>query len=70
MPNSRVSIFLQHICSAARKTVEVGGRETLHFLCNNAFRVGMLEVNSLIARLVGEESGEGRHGPGSSRTLQ
>ena len=23
-----------------------GGRETLHFLCNNAFRVGMLEVNS------------------------
>ena len=43
VPNSRVSIFLQRICSAARKTVE-GGRETLHFLCNNGFRVGMLEV--------------------------
>ena len=23
-----------------------GGRETLHFLCNNGFRVGMLEVNN------------------------
>ena len=40
--NSRVSIFLQRICSAARKTVE-GGSETLHFLCNNGFRVGMLD---------------------------
>ena len=45
VPNSRVSIFLQRICSAARKTIE-GGRETLHFLCNNGFRVGMLEVNN------------------------
>ena len=43
VPNSRVSLFLQHICSAARKSR--GGRETLHFLCNNIFRVGMLEVN-------------------------
>ena len=25
-----------------------GGRETLHFLCNNGFRVGMLEVNNII----------------------
>ena len=50
VPNSRVSIFLQRICSAARKKVEGGGggggRETLHFLCNNGFRVGMLEVNN------------------------
>ena len=37
-------MFLQRICSAARKTVE-RGRETLYFLCNNGFRVGMLEVN-------------------------
>ena len=45
VPNSKVSIFLQRICSAARKTVEGGGgREALHFLCNNGFRVGMLEV--------------------------
>ena len=46
VPNSGVSIFLQRIFSAARKTVE-GGRETLHFLCNNGFRVGMLEGNNL-----------------------
>ena len=45
VPNSKVSMFLQRICGAARKTVE-GGRETLHFLCNNGFRVGMLEVNN------------------------
>ena len=44
VPNSKVSIFLQRICSAARKTVEGGGKETLHFLCKNGFRVGMLEV--------------------------
>ena len=44
VPNSKASIFLQCICSAARKTVE-GGRKMLHFLCNNGFRVGMLEVN-------------------------
>ena len=49
-PNSRVSIFFQRICSAARKTVE-GGRETLHFLCNIGFRVGMLEVNNLRFRV-------------------
>ena len=42
MSNGRVSIFLQRSCSAARKTVE-GGRETLHFLCNNGFRVVMLD---------------------------
>ena len=38
----------QHLplCSAARKTVW-GGRETLHFLYNNGFRVGMLEVNNV-----------------------
>ena len=24
-----------------------GGKETLHFLCNNDFRVGMLEVNNV-----------------------
>ena len=46
VPNGRVSIFLQRSCSAARKTVEGGGKETLHFLCNNCFRVGMLEVNN------------------------
>ena len=49
VPDSKISIsiFLQRICSAARKTVE-GGRETLHFLCNNGFRVGMLEVNNVL----------------------
>ena len=46
MPNSRVSIFLKRICSAARKTVE-GGREMLQFLRNDDCRVGMLEVNNL-----------------------
>ena len=46
VPNSRVSIFLQRINNAARKTLG-GGRETLRFLCNNGFRVGMLEVNNL-----------------------
>ena len=46
VPNSRVSIFLQRICTAARKTVEGEGRETLHLLCNNGFRAGMLEVNN------------------------
>ena len=46
MPDSRVSIFLQRICSAAMKTVEEG-QETLRFLCNTGFRVGMLEVNNL-----------------------
>ena len=51
VPNSRVSIFLQRVCSAARKTVEGGGRETLHFLCRNGFRVGMLEVNNLLQKL-------------------
>ena len=40
VPNSRVSIFLQRICSAARKTVH-GGQGRLHFLCTNGFRVGM-----------------------------
>ena len=44
VPNSKVSIFLQRICSAARKTVE-GGRKTLHFLCYDGLMVGMLEVN-------------------------
>ena len=28
-------------------------RETLHFLCNNGFRVGMLEVNNCVRRLLG-----------------
>ena len=51
VPNSRVSIFLQRIGSAVRKTVEGRGRATLHFLCNNGFRVGMLEVNNLICIL-------------------
>ena len=52
VPNSKVSIFLQRICSAARKTVEGrGGRETFHFLCNNGFRVGMLEVNDFNSNL-------------------
>ena len=46
VPNNRVSIFLQLICSVARKTIE-GGRETLRFLGNNGFRVGMLEVNNI-----------------------
>ena len=29
-----------------------GGRETLHFLCNNGFRVGMLEMNNVDVVLV------------------
>ena len=53
VPNSQVSMFLQRICSIARKTVEGGGRETLHFLCNNSFRVGMLEISNLRYRLLG-----------------
>ena len=44
MPNSRISIFLQRICSAARKTIEGGVRETLFFLGNNDFRLEMLEI--------------------------
>ena len=43
VPNGSLATFLQRVCSAARKTGE-GGRETLHFLCNNSFRVGMLEA--------------------------
>ena len=31
----------------------MGGRETLHFLCNNGFMVGMLEVNTLCFFLSG-----------------
>ena len=53
--DSKVSIFLQRICSAASRQLR-GGRETLHFLCNNGFRVGMLEVNnsaSIFARAFG-----------------
>ena len=68
VPNSKASIFLQRIFSAARKTVE-GGRKTLHFLCNNGFRVGMLEVNNfcmigLNSRISGVEHVEHvEHGP-------
>ena len=39
----------QYSCSACAVLQERhlrGGRETLHFLCNYGFRVGMLEVNS------------------------
>ena len=43
----QTAIFLQCICSAARKTVE-GEGETLHFLCNNGFRVGMLEIHVVL----------------------
>ena len=56
VPNRRVSLKCptaeyQYSCSAF--AVLQGrqlrrGRETLHFLCNNGFRVGMLEVNIII----------------------
>ena len=47
VPNSRVSIFLQRIAALQGRQFR-GVRETLHFLCNNGFRVGMLEANNLI----------------------
>ena len=47
VPNSKESLFLQRICSAARKTVE-GGQGNITLLVQNGFRVGMLEVNNLL----------------------
>ena len=55
VPNRKATTEYQYSCSAfavlqGRRLR--GGRETLHFLCNNGFRVGMLEVNiSICSRL-------------------
>ena len=54
VPNRRVSLQCptaeyQYSCSAfavLQGRLLMGGRETLHFLCNSGFRVGMLEVNN------------------------
>ena len=67
VPNRKVSLqcpSAEYPWSAQQQSIKIlaafavvqgiqlrGGRETLHFLCNNSFRVGMLEVNNLRVRM-------------------
>ena len=48
---------------AARKTVD-RGQGTLHFLCNNGFRVGMLEVNNFCSKGLCSDPSPGVSGRG------
>ena len=72
----QTAIFLQCICSAARKTVQ-GRQKILHFLCNNGFWVGMLKVKSNNLVVTGCELGvvalvflEMLHGDATSSTFR
>ena len=42
-----INILAAHLQCCKEDSRGGGGRETLHFLCNNVFRVGMLEVSNI-----------------------